>query len=135
VRFGSAEIYMVLEQELPEEITDAVVVGQRRPNDLDEQVVLFLQMKPGVKFTPILVKRVKDAISQSLSKRHVPKYIFETPDIPTSHIGKKVEVPVKHILCGRNVTPSPTLANPGSLDFYRKFVDIEKVAQQDMAKL
>jgi len=135
VRFGSAEIYMVLESELPEEISDAIVVGQRRPNDLDEQVVLFLQMRPGVKFTPILVKRVKDAISQSLSKRHVPKYIFETPEIPTSHVGKKVEISVKHILCGRNVAPSTTLANPGSLDFYRRFVDIEKMAQEYMAKL
>jgi acetoacetyl-CoA synthetase len=83
VRFGSAEIYSVLEAEFPM-LADSLCVGQRRPQDTDEVVMLFLMMKPGEKFTKKLVNDVKNAIRKELSPRHVPKYVFETPDIPVS---------------------------------------------------
>jgi acetoacetyl-CoA synthetase len=82
VRFGSAEIYNVIETQFTKEIVDSVCVGQRRPNDSDESVILFLLMRPAFKVNQQLIVRVKDAIRKSLSARHVPKYIFETPDIP-----------------------------------------------------
>jgi acetoacetyl-CoA synthetase len=85
VRFGSAEIYNVLDARFPDEIQDSVCVGQRRPEDEDESVLLFLLMKPGAKFTAELVSRVKSAISQDVGRRCVPKYFFETPEIPVSH--------------------------------------------------
>lgn len=134
VRFGSAEIYSIIDTHFPE-IADSIAVGQRRPKDLDEQVVLFLLMKPGHKVTPSLVKRIKAAIGRGLSKRHVPKYVFETPDIPTTINFKKVELPVKQILCGKRVVPSVTLRNPGSLDYFYQFVNIERAATRDMARL
>lgn len=81
VRFGSAEIYGVLESRFPQ-LSDSICVGQRRPTDEDETVMLFLMMKPGEKFTQKLVQEVKTAIRQELSARHVPKYVFETPAIP-----------------------------------------------------
>lgn len=86
VRFGSAEIYSVLEKgELAGEIADSVVVGQRRPGvDSDESVMLFLMMRPGKKFDDKLVGKVRAAIAKERSKRHVPRYIFETPEIPVS---------------------------------------------------
>lgn len=83
VRFGSAEIYSVIEAGFPN-IADSICVGQRRPQDADESVMLFLLMKPGQKFTTKLVNDVKGAIRKELSARHVPKYIFETPEIPVS---------------------------------------------------
>ena len=83
VRFGSAEIYGVLENGFPS-ISDSICVGQRRPQDQDESVMLFLLMKPGEKFTKKLVNDVKSAIRKELSARHVPKYVFETPAIPVS---------------------------------------------------
>lgn len=46
--------------------------------------MLFLLMKPGKKFTPELVKKVKDAIARDCGRRCVPKYVFETPEIPVS---------------------------------------------------
>jgi len=135
VRFGSTEIYSLLDTHFSSEITDSIAVGQRRPKDLDEQVVLFLLMKPGHKFTASLVKRVKAAIGKGLSKRHVPRYVFETPDIPTTINFKKVELPVKQILCGKRAVPSATLRNPESLEYYYQFADIEKAATQGMARL
>ena len=84
VRFGSAEIYNVLDSNFGEEIQDSICVGQRRPQDMDESVMLFLLMKPGQKFTPELVRKVREAIARDAGRRCVPKYIFETPEIPVS---------------------------------------------------
>ncbi|KAF9884945.1 hypothetical protein FE257_000854 [Aspergillus nanangensis] len=127
VRFGSAEIYQVIEGEFSGEIGDSLCVGQRRPSDEDERVMLFLLMKPGVAFTQDLVKRVKTSILQKLSSRHVPKFIFETKEIPTTVNGKKVELPVKQIVSGKVIKPSGTLLNPECLQFYYRFAEVERL--------
>lgn len=89
VRFGSAEIYTVLEAppapfDFSKSIADALCVGQRRPNDMDERVMLFLLMKPGYKLTMKIKEEIKEAIRKALSTRHVPAFIFEVDDIPVS---------------------------------------------------
>jgi acetoacetyl-CoA synthetase len=130
VRFGSAEIYSVIESYFPQ-VQDSICVGQRRPQDHDESVLLFLLMAPGKKFTPKLVADVKAAIARELSKRHVPKHVFETPAIPTTINLKKVELPVKQIVSGHTVKPSSTLANPESLNFYYQFANIEQLERAE----
>lgn len=62
VRFGSFEIYRVIEAGFTGEIADSLCVGQRRPTDADERVILFLLMKPSSPLTPGLISRVKSAI-------------------------------------------------------------------------
>jgi acetoacetyl-CoA synthetase len=84
IRFGSSEIYNVLDTRFSEEIADSICVGQRRPQDSDESVMLFLLMRPGHELTPQLVGQVEEAIRKALSARHVPKYVFQTPEIPVS---------------------------------------------------
>ncbi|KAK5123043.1 hypothetical protein LTR16_003892 [Cryomyces antarcticus] len=128
VRFGSAEIYSVVEAHFPQ-IADSICVGQRRPDDADESVMLFLHLKPGEKFTRALVADVKEAIGRELSKRHVPKWVFETPAIPTTVNLKKVELPVKQIVSGKVIKPSGTLLNPESLDYYYQFAKVEELDQ------
>jgi len=129
VRFGSAEIYNVLDQNFPEELQDSICVGQRRPQDMDESVMLFLLMKPGKKFTQGLVRRVKDAIARDAGRRCVPTYVFETPEIPTTINLKKVELPVKQIVSGKTIKPSDTLANKDCLKFYYQFAKVEELLQ------
>jgi acetoacetyl-CoA synthetase len=133
VRFGSAEIYNVIEQFFPQ-IQDSICVGQRRPNDHDETVLLFLMMAPGNKFNARLVKDVQDTLARQLSKRHVPKHVFETPEIPTTINLKKVELPVKQIVSGYTVKPSSTLMNPDCLKFYYQFADIEGLVEQEKVR-
>jgi acetoacetyl-CoA synthetase len=133
VRFGSAEIYSVIESHFPS-VLDSICVGQRRPNDHDESVLLFLQMAPGHRFSADLVAAVKERIAQELSKRHAPKHVFETPAIPATINGKKVELPVKQIVSGHTVKPSSTLANPESLNFYYKFAKIEELEKAERVK-
>ena len=84
IRFGSAEIYNVIESRFSRSVVDSLCVGQRRPKDQDEAVLLFLLMKPGVPFTQRLVADIKAEIRKELSPRHVPQFIFETPEIPVS---------------------------------------------------
>jgi len=84
VRFGSAEIYSVIDAHFTEDIEDSLCIGQRRPQDNDESVLLFLLMKSGRSLTGELMNQIKQTIRKELSPRHVPKYIFETPDIPVS---------------------------------------------------
>ena len=50
VRFGSAEIYHVVEAF--DEIQDVLCVAQRNNSATEERVVLFLKMAPGSKTTP-----------------------------------------------------------------------------------
>ncbi|PHH74164.1 hypothetical protein CDD80_3278 [Ophiocordyceps camponoti-rufipedis] len=127
VRFGSAEIYHVVERRFADVVVDSLCVGQRRPQDVDEAVFLFLVMKPGTELTAELTSRIKQAIALDLSKRHVPKHIFQAPELPMTVNGKKVELPVKTILSGQTVTPSGTLVNPRSLDFFYRFQRVEEV--------
>ena len=133
VRFGSAEIYNVIEQYFPQ-VQDSICVGQRRPNDHDETVLLFLLMAPGNRFNPQLIKDIQGRIAQELSKRHVPKHVFETPEIPTTINLKKVELPVKQIVSGHIVKPSSTLANPDCLKYFYQFADIEKLLEQEQVR-
>ncbi|KAI0866078.1 acetoacetate-CoA ligase [Xylaria cubensis] len=127
VRFGSAEIYSVIERNFADQIADSICVGQRRPKDSDESVMLFLLMRPGHKFNQKLVRDVKEAIKKEMTKRHVPKYVFETPEIPTTVNLKKVELPVKQIVSGHIIKPSGTLLNPKSLDYYYQFAKVEEL--------
>jgi acetoacetyl-CoA synthetase len=125
VRFGSAEIYNVVR--LFPEIEDSVCVGQRRPQDRDESVMLFLKLKEGEKQAKALKERLKEAIGRGLSKRHIPKYVFYVDDIPYSFVGKKLEILVKNLVSGRRVE-SNVVANPASLAIYEKFFRVEEAA-------
>ena len=84
VRFGSAEVYTVLESKFKNEIDDTICVGQRRKGDDDESVLLFVKVREGKKFDQDLVMRIKQAIAEGLSRRHVPRFVFETKEIPVS---------------------------------------------------
>ncbi|TQV93116.1 acetoacetyl-CoA synthase [Cordyceps javanica] len=129
IRFGSADIYAVLEKHFAAHVADSICVGQRRPEDLDEQVVLFVLMRAPGSLTRALAAEMRATIARALTKRHVPKYIFEIPEIPTTVNGKKVELPVKKIVCGKTVKPSGTLLNPDSLDYFYRFQKIEELAE------
>lgn len=117
---------------------ETICVGQRRSDDHDETVLLFVKMKDHTPLTPDLIKTTKATIQSKLSPRHVPRYIFEVPEIPYTINGKKIELAVKHIVSGRKVNPSGAVANPESLKYYERFVRIEDLAQHaraDQAKL
>lgn len=85
VRFGSAEIYNVVDEFLPQGITDSLCVGQKIKGEDDERVVLFLKMKDNVELADALIKNIKVKIRSELSPRHVPAFILPIGDIPVNH--------------------------------------------------
>lgn len=85
VRFGSSDIYSAIESTFADEVADSLCVGQRRPKDADESVMLSLLMQSGKSSTPGLRARIESALKVQYGPRHVPKYIFETPAIPVSN--------------------------------------------------
>jgi acetoacetyl-CoA synthetase len=87
-RYGPGEIYAVLERPMfSARIDDTICIGQRRPQDEEERVLLFIKMRAGHKLDPPFEEAICAAIESSLSKRHVPAYIFEVEEIPVSARG------------------------------------------------
>ncbi|GJJ15965.1 hypothetical protein Clacol_010244 [Clathrus columnatus] len=133
VRFGSGEIYAVLER-FTDKIDDSLCIGQRRPHDSDERVLLFLKLRTGHKLTPQFEQDIRHAIRTSLSRRHEPTYIFEVTEIPYTINNKKIEIAVKQVISGTTLKPSGTVANPGSLEQYKKYFELEKLVGETKSK-
>jgi acetoacetyl-CoA synthetase len=127
IRFGSSEIYNIVEgPQFNSVLADTLCVGRRRPTDKDETVFLFVIMAPGHQFGEELVRSIKTAIRSGLSPRHVPKFILPVDDIPYTVNGKKVEIAVKKIISGQDPKISSTVVNPGCLETYKRFRDLER---------
>ncbi|KAL9093488.1 MAG: hypothetical protein Q9165_003883 [Trypethelium subeluteriae] len=136
IRFGSGEVYAIVEAppfNTERGVAEILCVGRRRPEDKDEAVFLFVRMQEGKTFTAELKDELKEAIARGLSRRHVPRFVEEVKEIPYTVNGKKVEIAVKNLISGRDVKVSSTVANPKSLDGFRRFRDLE--AEPRKAKL
>jgi acetoacetyl-CoA synthetase len=115
VRIGTAEIYRVVEQ-IPE-IADSLVVGVQ--SEGDELVALFLIMNEDEILNDILVNQIKSSIRKNCTPRHVPSIVKSVEDIPYTISGKKVELAVKKVLHGEEVTNKDALGNPEALDCFK----------------
>lgn len=128
IRFGSSEIYHIIESPpFNALISDSLCVGRRRTHDNDEAVFLFLiPAKHVATIDDALLDKIRGAIRENLSARHVPKFMFQVREIPYTINGKRVENVVKKIISGQDVTVSSTITNPGCLEEYKKFKDVER---------
>ena len=120
VRIGTAEIYRVVEAY--QEVEDSLVIGQEWEDD--QRVILFLKMSMGNDLSDDLMKNIKNEIRTHCSPRHVPAIILETPEIPYTINGKKVEIAVRKIIAGSTIANQDALANPDSLGFYKDLPEL-----------
>jgi acetoacetyl-CoA synthetase len=118
VRIGPSEIYNVVEK-FPG-VADSMAVGQSWKGD--ERVILFIKLSQGYTLTEELKSKIRIALREQASPRHVPALIMEAPDIPYTFNMKKVESSVANIIHGRPVTNKEALVNPESLIFYEKIL-------------
>ncbi|KAI5475878.1 hypothetical protein MNV49_000760 [Pseudohyphozyma bogoriensis] len=132
VRFGSAELYAVVEK-FPQYFEESIAVGQKISNS-DERVVLFLKTKENQPLTEAMKKELALAIRSSLSVRHVPAVMTQVEEIPVTTNGKKVETYVKKLVNGQPLATMNTsaLANPESL---KAFVNNKDILLPVKAKL
>jgi acetoacetyl-CoA synthetase len=118
VRIGTAEIYRVTEA--IEGVVDSLVVHLEAGDASDlGTLVLFVVLADGLELDDAFVERVRGALRNGLSPRHVPDRILQLDAIPTTLSGKKLELPVKKILLGADpgaVASRGALRDPAALD-------------------
>jgi len=118
IRMGSADIYQAVER-LPE-ISEALVIGAERP-DGGYWMPLFVVLAPGAELDDDLIGRIKSAIRDEASPRHVPDDIIAAPGVPHTRTGKKLEVPIKRIFQGGDaarVVDRSAVDAPELIDWY-----------------
>lgn len=135
MRFGSSEIYSAISS-FGDIIDDSLCVGQKIAGQ-DERVLLFVQMRPKIALTEETKARIRRHIAEVLSPRHIPHRMISVPSIPYNVNGKKLEVLVKRILSRGSIDAriKRTLAEEGSLDFFKRFVDVGGNMESEKAKL
>ncbi|XP_054166968.1 acetoacetyl-CoA synthetase-like [Oppia nitens] len=124
IRFGSSEIYNIIDT--IDEIDDSVCVSQYNDKN-EERVVLFVKMKADFDFNKTIVDKIRTEIRNRLSPRHIPAVILQVTDIPYTINGKKIEVAIKRIIAGKEVTNRNAIANPESLEYFNNCIEISKL--------
>lgn len=114
IRIGTAEIYRVVESFI--EISEAMAVSQDW--DGDTRVVLFLVMSRDYELTNDLRNRLKTALRNHASPKHIPDLILTAPELPRTKSNKLVELAVTDVINGREVRNRDALANPAALDWF-----------------
>ena len=122
VRIGTADIYSVVET-LPE-VEDSLVVGQDWKNDV--RVILFVKMREGEALSEDLKGRIRKAIRENTTPRHVPAKVLAVEDIPYTRNMKKVELAVRNVIHGKPVTNKEALVNPASLSLYEDMEELKR---------
>lgn len=102
VRMGSADIYSAIDERVPQ-IHEALVIGAEMP-DGSYWMPLFVVLEDGETVSAELVAQISAAIREGASPRHVPDTVIQVRGIPHTKTGKKLEVPVKRILQGADVS-------------------------------
>jgi len=120
VRIGTSEIYRQVEG--LDEVLESICIGQDWDDDV--RVVLFVKLREGMELDEDMQDRIRKTIRQNTTPRHVPAKIVQVADIPRTISGKIVELAVRNVVHGREVTNVDALANPESLDLYRELPEL-----------
>ena len=120
VRLGTAEIYSEVEKF--KEIKESIVVGQTWDNDI--RIILFVVLNKEFRLNLNLIERLKRAIKENASPRHVPAKIISVADIPRTKNGKIVELAVKNIIEGNSIKNKEALSNPEILEQYKNLKEL-----------
>ena len=116
VRIGTAEIYRQVEN--IKFIRESLVVGKDSKNDI--KIILFVVLDKKKKLDVQDIKFIKDEIKKNCSPKHVPYKILQVTEIPRTKSGKIVELAVKKAIHGEKIENLQALANPESLNFFKK---------------
>ncbi|MBU5466795.1 acetoacetate--CoA ligase [Virgibacillus sp. MSJ-26] len=126
IRIGTSEIYRAVDY--IKEVSDSLIVDIP-DGEGDSSVFLFVMMKEGADLDDSIKKKITKQIRTQCSPRHAPNEIYQVPDLPRTLNGKKLEVPVKKILMGKDVDKvvnKGSLSNEKALDYFIQFANKQK---------
>lgn len=121
VRIGTAEIYRHVEQ--LDEVIESIVIGQDWNSDV--RVVLFVVLQDGLFLDEELTNKIRKAIREKCTPRHVPSKVIQVNEIPRTKSGKIVELAVREVVHNRAVKNLHSLSNPEALDLYRNLSTLQ----------
>lgn len=119
VRLGTADFYTVVESDPA--VADSLIVHLEDADGGMGELLLFVVPVDGQRIDDVVDARLRTALRNDLSPRHVPDEIIATTAVPRTLSGKKLEVPVKLILRhepAERVASTGALADPSALDPY-----------------
>jgi len=122
VRIGTAEIYSVVEKF--EEIKESIVIGQSWNNDV--RIILFIVLNKDYNLSNEVKDKIKKAIKEDASPRHVPSKIISISEVPKTKNGKLVELAVKQSIEGGTIKNLEALANPDSLKQFKNIKELNE---------
>ena len=115
VRIGTSELYRVVEE--LDGVADSLVVDTGHLGS-EGRCWLFVVLADGTVLDDHLRTTIRARLRSELSPRHVPDEIVAVAEVPRTLTGKKLEVPVKRILCGQpweTTVSRDAMANPDAL--------------------
>ncbi len=118
IRMGTSEIYACVEALA--EVLDSLVVDLEMLGR-DSYMPLFLILRDGLTLDETLKQKINQKLRSELSPRHVPNDIYQVEQLPYTLSGKKLEIPVRRILLGQDVTQVANLGamrNPESIAYF-----------------
>jgi acetoacetyl-CoA synthetase len=105
------------------EVIESLAIAQEWAGDV--RVVLFVRLREGIALDEALRGRIRLAIREGASHRHVPAKIVAVADIPRTKSGKIVELAVRETVHGRAVSNLDALANPEALYLFENLPDLQ----------
>jgi acetoacetyl-CoA synthetase len=130
IRMGTAELYRAVEAE--PEVLDSLVVDLEFLGR-ESWMPLFVVLREGLVLDEALLKRLKTAIRDALSARHVPNEIVQVAAIPRTLSGKKMELPVKKLLLGADASKVMNRDAMANADCVSWFVDYAERLESKLA--
>ena len=121
VRIGTSEIYRTVNS--IDGVLDCLVVNLELAGG-SFSMPLFVELEPGVALDEALRHSIADKLRRQCSPRHVPDRMVAVSSIPYTMTGKRMEIPVKKILMGREPDKAANrdaMRNPESLDDFVRF--------------
>ena len=129
VRMGSSDIYSAVDA-MPE-VADCLVVGAELANG-GYYMPLFVVTEPRYQLDDDLKQRIRTAIRENVSPRHVPDEIVEAPGVPMTRTAKRLEVPIKKLLQGVPPEKAINRATVADLDILDWYVDFAARFRQSL---
>ncbi|KAF8567705.1 hypothetical protein P879_02133, partial [Paragonimus westermani] len=125
IRFGSAEIYSIVES-LPC-VADSLCVAQSNGDRTDERVILLVKLAcPASTEGPLptdVAELIRHAIRSQSTPRFLPAVMLSVPAIPYTVNGKKVELAVRRLFEGHSAQAAfakESLSDPNVVELYVK---------------